>query len=90
MLARSLGTIPQYQDEAIERFQKAIELDPWKVPVYIQFAELLEEMQFPERAYVVYSKLLEVSSDTPGVQVKKNYYALVRKFHPVNHMGNRE
>lgn len=61
MLARSLGTIPQYQDEAIERFQKAIELDPWKVPVYIQFAELLEEMQFPERAYVVYSKLLEIS-----------------------------
>jgi hypothetical protein len=37
-----------------------------------------------------YYQLLEVTSDSPGVQVKKNYYSLVRKFHPDNHMGNRE
>jgi tetratricopeptide (TPR) repeat protein len=61
MLARSLGTIPQYQDEAIELFQRAIEMDPWKVPVYLQFAELLEDMQLPERVHAVYSKLLEIS-----------------------------
>jgi len=61
LLARSLGTIPQYQDEAIELFQKAIEIDPWKVPVYLQFAELLEDMQLPERVHAVYSKLLEIS-----------------------------
>ena len=37
-----------------------------------------------------YYQLLEVTSETPGVQVKKSYYSLVRKFHPDNHMGNRE
>ncbi|MGB8525042.1 MAG: DnaJ domain-containing protein [Candidatus Acidiferrales bacterium] len=61
MLARSLGTISQYENEAVELFQRAIDLDPWKVPVYLQFGELLEEMELPERARSVYSKLLEVS-----------------------------
>ena len=61
MLARSLGTISQYENEAVELFQKAIDLDPWKVPVYLQFGELLEEMELPERACEVYSKVLEIS-----------------------------
>jgi tetratricopeptide (TPR) repeat protein len=61
MLARSLGTIAQYEEEAVDLFQKSLELDPWKVPVYLQFAELLEEMELPERAFAVYSKLLEIS-----------------------------
>jgi curved DNA-binding protein CbpA len=61
MLARSLGTISQYENEAVELFQKAIDLDPWKVPVYLQFGELLEEMEFSERACAVYSQVLEIS-----------------------------
>jgi curved DNA-binding protein CbpA len=61
MLARSLGTISQYENEAVELFQKAINLDPWKVPVYLQFGELLEEMELSERARSVYSKVLEIS-----------------------------
>lgn len=61
MLARSLGTISQYESEAVELFQKAIDLDPWKVPVYLQFGELLEEMELPERACEVYSKVLEIN-----------------------------
>ncbi len=61
MLARSLGTVPQYHDEAIEHFQKAIDLDPWREPVYVQFAELLEKMQLPGRTRNVYSKLLEIN-----------------------------
>jgi curved DNA-binding protein CbpA len=61
MLARSLGTIPQYRNEAIDHFQKAIELDPWREPIYTAFAELLEKMQLPGRARAVYSKLLEIS-----------------------------
>ncbi len=59
MLARSLGKIPQYQEEAIEHFQKAIILDPWREVVYVLFAELLEEMQHLARARDIYSKLLE-------------------------------
>jgi tetratricopeptide (TPR) repeat protein len=61
MLARSLGTLPRYHDEAIEHFQKAIDLDPWREPVYVQFAELLEKMQLPGRTRDVYSKLLEIN-----------------------------
>ncbi|HXN20533.1 MAG TPA: DnaJ domain-containing protein [Candidatus Binatus sp.] len=58
-LARSLSTIPQYHEEAIEHFQAAIKLDPWREPIYLHFAELLEEMQLPERASEIYSQLLE-------------------------------
>jgi tetratricopeptide (TPR) repeat protein len=65
LLARSLGTVPQYHDEAIEHFQKAIDLDPWREPVYVQFAELLETMQLPVRARAVYSKLLEINPTHP-------------------------
>jgi len=61
LLARSLGTVPQYHEEAVEHFQKAIDLDPWKEPVYVQFVELLEFMQLPERIRAVYSKLLEIN-----------------------------
>jgi tetratricopeptide (TPR) repeat protein len=58
-LARSLATIPQYHEEAVEHFEIAIKLDRWREPVYIQFAELLEEMQLPERSREVYLLLLE-------------------------------
>jgi tetratricopeptide (TPR) repeat protein len=58
-LACSLSTIPQYHEEAIEHFQAAIKLDPWREQIYVQFAELLQEMQLPERASEVYSQLLE-------------------------------
>ncbi len=61
MLARSLGTMPQYRDEAIEHFRKAIDLDPWREPVYLQFAELFEKMQLHSRACAIYSKLLSVN-----------------------------
>jgi tetratricopeptide (TPR) repeat protein len=61
MLARSLGTLPQFHNEAIEHFRKAIDLDPWREPVYVQFAELFEKMQLPGRARAVYSKLLEIN-----------------------------
>ena len=60
MLARSLSTLPQYHNEAIEHFQKAIDLDPWKEPVYLQFAELLQKMGLSSRARGVYSRLLDV------------------------------
>jgi tetratricopeptide (TPR) repeat protein len=60
-LARSLATIPQYQEEAVEHFQIAIKLDRWREPIYIQFAELFEEMQLPERAREVYLVLLELN-----------------------------
>ena len=61
MLARSLATLPQYSNEAIKHFQKAIELDPWQELVYVQFAELLSTMALPARACAVYSQLLKIN-----------------------------
>jgi tetratricopeptide (TPR) repeat protein len=61
MLAHSLGTLPQFHNEAIEHFQKAIDLDPWREPVYVQFAQLLETMQLVGQARTAYSKLLEIN-----------------------------
>ena len=61
MLARSLGKVPQYRNEAVEQFQKSLELDPWREPVYFQFAELCEEMLLPARAREIYSRLLEIN-----------------------------
>jgi tetratricopeptide (TPR) repeat protein len=52
--------LPQYHNQAIDHFQKAIELDPWKESVYLQFAELLEKMGLLSRARGVYSRLLDV------------------------------
>jgi len=60
-LARSLGTLPTYRNEAINHFQKAIELDPWNQTSYLQCAELYEEMQVPELADNLYSKLLAIN-----------------------------
>jgi DnaJ domain/PilZ domain len=64
-LARSLCTIIAYRNEAIEHFQKAIELDPWNVDTYLQSAELYEEMQLPWRARPLYSKILEIDPEQP-------------------------
>ena len=64
-LARSLSTIVAYRNEAIEHFKKAIELDPWNVDAYFQWAELYEEMQLPWRARTLYSKILEINPEQP-------------------------
>jgi tetratricopeptide (TPR) repeat protein len=61
LLARSLSSVTQYRKEAIEEFQRAIELDPLNTVPYIQFAELCESMQLSSRACLLYSKVLEVN-----------------------------
>jgi curved DNA-binding protein CbpA len=60
MLARSLAAVPQYRQEAICHFEKAIELDAWSTSVYLQFAELFEVMRLPWRAVPLYRKILEI------------------------------
>jgi tetratricopeptide (TPR) repeat protein len=60
MLARSLAAVPQYRQEAISRFEKAIELDEWSTSTYFQLAELYEVMRLPWRAVPLYRKILEI------------------------------
>jgi tetratricopeptide (TPR) repeat protein len=59
-LATSLATLNHFRREAVEHFQKAIELDQWNPLAYLQLGELYEAMQLPWRAVPLYSKLLEI------------------------------
>jgi len=61
LLARSLSSVTQYRDEAIEEFQRAIELDPLNTVPYVHFAELYESMQLSSRARLLYLKVLEIN-----------------------------
>jgi tetratricopeptide (TPR) repeat protein len=61
MLAHSLGTIPQYRDEAVREYERAIDLDPWSPNVFFQFAELYVEMEMPSRARPLYERILEIN-----------------------------
>ncbi|MGC1187107.1 MAG: DnaJ domain-containing protein, partial [Candidatus Acidiferrales bacterium] len=60
LLARSLATIPQYRNEAVEQYKRAAELDPWNVRVLLQFAELYEDLQLPLNARALYTKILKI------------------------------
>lgn len=62
-LAASLTALTHHRREAVEQFQKAIELDPWNTGAYLQFGELYEAMQLPWRAQPLYSKILEIDPD---------------------------
>lgn len=61
LLARSLGTVPQYRNEAVDQFERAVQLDPLNLNVILQFAELCEEMQMASRARDLYGKVLEIN-----------------------------
>jgi tetratricopeptide (TPR) repeat protein len=63
ILARSLAEVPQYRQEAIQQFEKAIELDDWNTSVYFQFAELYEVMRLPASAIPLYQKILEIDPE---------------------------
>jgi tetratricopeptide (TPR) repeat protein len=63
VLARSLAEVPQYRQEAIQQFEKAIELDDWNTSVYFQFAELYEVMRLPASAIPLYRKILEIDPE---------------------------
>jgi tetratricopeptide (TPR) repeat protein len=77
LLARSLATIPQYRDEAIEHYKRATEIDPWNVRVLIQFAELYEDLQLPLNARALYSKVLKI--DPLNAKARLHITASARK-----------
>ncbi len=63
MLARSLAAIPTYRPEAIQHYEKAVELDPFNTSAMFQFAELFEEMKLPWRAIPLLKKILDIDPD---------------------------
>jgi tetratricopeptide (TPR) repeat protein len=66
LLARSLGTVPAYRNEAISHFQRAIELDPWNTGAYFHCGELYESMKLPWRASPLYSQILTIDPEHNG------------------------
>jgi tetratricopeptide (TPR) repeat protein len=63
LLARSLTPVSQYRREAVEHFQKSIEIDPSNTTVHFQLGQLYEEMRVPWRAKTQYQKILEIDPD---------------------------
>jgi curved DNA-binding protein CbpA len=63
LLARSLAAVPQYRREAVEHYEKAIELDPLDARAQFQFGQLYEEMKLPWRARLHYVRALELDPE---------------------------
>lgn len=63
LLARTLSRVVTLRREAIEHFERALEIDPSNTTVRLQVAALYEEMKLPWRAQLHYQKILEVDSD---------------------------
>jgi tetratricopeptide (TPR) repeat protein len=63
LLARSLARVSQYRREAVEHFEKAIEIDPTNATARLQFGQLYEEMGLPWRAQSQYQRILEVDPE---------------------------
>jgi len=63
MLARSLAAVPQYRRDAVEEFQRAIDLDNWNLSAYLQLGELYEQMALPWRARPLYQKIIDIDPE---------------------------
>jgi curved DNA-binding protein CbpA len=73
-LASSLAALKHFRREAVEQFQKAIELDQWNPMAYLHLGELYETMQLPWRAGPLYSKVLEME---PGHDVARQRLTVI-------------
>jgi len=60
LLAGSLAQFPEYRREAVEQFEKAIELDPSNLNAHLRYAEMLEQLNVPWRARPHYVRVLEL------------------------------
>jgi curved DNA-binding protein CbpA len=60
MLGRCLSAIPEYHREAVEQFEKAIELDPRNLTAHLHYGELLEQLRAPWKARFHYARALEI------------------------------
>jgi tetratricopeptide (TPR) repeat protein len=70
LLARSLGTVPVYKDEAIFHFERSIELEPCNTDAYFYFGEFYDALKLPWRAQPLYAKILEINPEHAGARQK--------------------
>jgi curved DNA-binding protein CbpA len=63
LLARALSSVAPLRREAVEHFEKALEIDASSTIVRYQLASLYEEMKLPWRARPHYEKILEIDTE---------------------------
>ena len=68
LLARALSAVAPLRREAVEHFEKGLEIDPWKTIVRLQLAALYEEMKLPWRARPHYQKVMEIDATNTKAQ----------------------
>jgi curved DNA-binding protein CbpA len=68
LLARALSGVAPLRREAIEHFEKAVEIDPWNTILRFQLAALYEELKLPWRARPHYQKILEIDANNAKAQ----------------------
>lgn len=74
LLARALSAVPPMRREAVEHFEKAVELDPWNTAARLQLGALYEGLKLPWRARPHYEKVLEI--DTTNAKAQERLAAL--------------
>jgi hypothetical protein len=60
LLGQCLSAIPEYRREAVQQFERAIELDPRNLAAHLHYGELLEHLRAPARARSHYLCVLEL------------------------------
>jgi curved DNA-binding protein CbpA len=73
--------------EAIQQFEKAIELDPFDTTAYLQFGALYEEMRLPWRARALYRRILELDSTHADAKERLTRLSREEKKQPAPKLG---
>jgi tetratricopeptide (TPR) repeat protein len=73
MLAESLAQVPEYRREAVEQFEKAIDLDPGNLTAHLHYARMLEQMSVPWRARPHYVRVLELDMNHREARTRLNF-----------------
>jgi curved DNA-binding protein CbpA len=73
MLGLSLAQVPEYRREAVEQFEKAIELDPRNLAAHLHYAQMLEQLNLPWRARPHYVRVLELDMNHREARARLNF-----------------
>jgi tetratricopeptide (TPR) repeat protein len=70
LLARALSSVVPLRREAVEHFERALEIDESSTVVRFQLATLYEEMKLPWRARPHYEKILEIDAENSKARLR--------------------
>jgi tetratricopeptide (TPR) repeat protein len=68
LLARALSAVPPLRREAVDHFERAVEIDPWNMAARMQLGALYEGLKLPWRARPHYEKVLEIDATDAKAQ----------------------